>query len=400
MTATTAIPVGLPDPVSRANGNSRTPAQRLSGVDGLRGLAALIVVLFHMYGAAGGPALRIHHINLLRPLTDGWAAVNLFLVLSGFCLYWPYAPRKDKPLRLFEPRDYIIRRSMRILPTYYASLIFVVLVGALTPLRGHEPHCFPLAWWDVADHALLLNAWVPASMNSWNSVTWSLSVEWTWYAAFPLAMILYRRWGAARGLLVLTFITAAYRIGLYLIAGPINHYPLQMGFALRTFLPGRLFEFGLGMAVAAFISSGGLVPSRFHIPITIGVALCLIMGRLAEPTDGFLPARDMLYGVASALLLLLVVSPESTILKRVFQHTVFVWLGEFSYTLYLFHLVFVVAASMYLKSMGFDGLKLFAMSFVFSPVTLLACFGLYWVVERPLLVRRPAAPVQPQVATV
>jgi peptidoglycan/LPS O-acetylase OafA/YrhL len=379
---------------------SSRPAQRLSGVDGLRGLAALIVVLFHVYGAAGGPELRVLRMNLLRPLTDGWAAVNLFLVLSGFCLYWPFALRPDKPNRPLQLRSYIARRSLRILPTYYASLLFVTLIGLFTPLRGHEPHCFPNGWWDLLNHLLLLNAWFPNSIHSWNSVTWSLSVEWTWYAAFPLAMICYRKYGPWRGLLLLTMITVCYRLGLYFMLGSASHYRLETGFVLRTFLPGRLFEFGTGMSVAALAASRTTLPRQIRLIVPVLLIGCVVLARVAEPVDGFLPVRDILYGTASALLLLMVVLPGRSVMKWLFEHKWAVWLGEFSYTLYLFHLVFVVAIAMFLRSKGFSGIGLFGMSLLFLPVTLLTCFGLYWVVERPLLVRRPASPITPNVVTV
>jgi peptidoglycan/LPS O-acetylase OafA/YrhL len=237
-------------------------------------------------------------------------------------------------------------------------------------------------------------------MTSWNSPTWSLSVEWTWYFAFPIALIMFRRFGAARGMLVMAGVTIAYRVGLYLIMGPANQYPVNVGWAWRTFLPGRLFEFGVGMAVAA-IAAKGMQPSRWTRATVVGVLiLALVAARMAEPVDTFLPVRDMLYGTASAALLFMVVIPQGGVIKWISEHIVLVWLGEFSYTLYLFHLTFISAIAMYLKAYGFQGLPLFGMSLLLLPITLAACWGLYFFVERPFLVRRPAPTVSPAVVTV
>ena len=69
-------------------------APRLHYIDGLRGLAMLMVLLYHCWIFGGmwsiGPTLGGHHFNVAPILGFGHIGVNLFLVLSGFCLYWPF----------------------------------------------------------------------------------------------------------------------------------------------------------------------------------------------------------------------------------------------------------------------------------------------------------------------
>src|SRR4051794_17084576 len=100
-------------------------ASRLSAVDGLRAAAALWVLLFHMRAFSGvqlWPGLDL----LVR---SGSTGVSLFLVLSGFCLYSPYAGGR---LARFNGREFFRRRIRRLLPAYYASLLVMVAVLAAT----------------------------------------------------------------------------------------------------------------------------------------------------------------------------------------------------------------------------------------------------------------------------
>ncbi len=379
-----------------------TKAPRLGGVDGLRGLAALIVLVFHMFGQSGGPELRLlHRVNVLRPLHDGWAAVNLFLVLSGFCLYWPFATRPGKAERPLQLGEYARRRSVRILPTFYASLAFVVLLKLAIPGLSGDPQFMPGNWHNLISHLVLLNSWFPRDITGWNSVTWSLSLEWTWYATFPLALLLFRKVGATPGFLVLAAACVAYRVGLRLALGRIGNYhpgDVNYGFVWRTFVVGRLFEFGVGMYVAAWVAGGRAVPAwftRFGLLLVLGL---LVAGHLTTPVDGFVPVRDGLYGLASAALLLLVVAPGENLARRVMSLPAAVWLGQFSYTLYLFHLGLLAVASMGFHRMGFkDGsLTLFALMLATGPLVIVASWALYLVVERPFAVSKPKRqPVTP-----
>ena len=71
------------------------PAPRLHFIDGLRGLAMLMVLLFHgwvrnHYWHLYVPLGPHHYVNIASLLSHGYTGVHLFLVLSGFCLFWPF----------------------------------------------------------------------------------------------------------------------------------------------------------------------------------------------------------------------------------------------------------------------------------------------------------------------
>jgi peptidoglycan/LPS O-acetylase OafA/YrhL len=102
---------------------------RLDYLDGMRGLAALYVVWFHIYldaintksGIVQLPYLLHSIIEVF--MSHGASSVAIFIVLSGYCLMLPVARSSDGKLR-GGVIDYIKRRARRILPPYYAALFF------------------------------------------------------------------------------------------------------------------------------------------------------------------------------------------------------------------------------------------------------------------------------------
>ena len=364
----------------------------LNRVDGLRGTAALLIVVYHLFCVCKQPDFRPwHHINVFRPLHDGWCGVNLFLVLSGFCLFWPYACQPERALRF---GDFMRRRAKRLIPPYYASLLLVpagyLLLRRWMPDQGITvPH--PKNAIDVILHLSLFQACSAMSIYSWHGITWSLSLEWMWYLAFPFAVWLYRRAGAQKALIAFGLITLLYRIGLYAALGPAGKFAdsqFDFTFALRTFLSGSLFEFGLGMYVAWWLVNRP-VSRRTTASALIAIPILLIAAHIATSIDMFLPVRDALYGVVFALLLLTVVSSHANIAQKLFAGKWICGVGYYSYSLYLFHMPFVSAICGFLAIHGLRGSKQYALSLLFLPIILGGGQLIFLAVEKPFL-KQPA----------
>ena len=369
----------------------------VGGIDGLRGLAAFSIAIFHIFTGAGMPEFRPWgHVNLLRPMHDGWAAVNFFLVLSGFCLFWPYARQASRQCHY---KGYLLNRIRRIVPAYYASLLIV-------PALYFGMHWFginrgdssetPNGWLDAVAHLLLMHSLIPDTFYSWNHVSWSLGLEWTWYLAFPLALWLFRRVGAGRGLLILIGITLAYRCGLYVIAGPAggnanSGYTMWM----RVLLPGRLAEFGVGMYVAAQLAKnyrGNADPFTGWLlgrPL-VALGLCLtgmLAAHLLLPLDTYLPFRDMTYGLAFAFLLVAVADPCRGFIQRAFSGRLLDGLGQCSYSLFLLHMPIANGVTGFFRLHGIDGPKNFLFSLIALPLMVLVARLSYRFIEAPFLKR-------------
>lgn len=162
---------------------SRTPApidaDRPAAADLLRVLAAWAVGAFHIWqqswysGAAPAHWLRA-----------GSVGVDWLVLLSAFCLFlpWANAAAQGRPLPLTRPAAFYRRRAVRLLPAYYASLLFS-LVPAL-----HRAGWSRTLGIDLATHLTLTQQLFPQSYlaTRLNGVTWTLTVFALFYLVFPL----------------------------------------------------------------------------------------------------------------------------------------------------------------------------------------------------------------------
>src|SRR3954453_7682369 len=180
------------------------PPQRLAGLDGLRGLAALFVVLNHIFlpPFPGYPRDR-------APFWAGWFiygrfAVVVFIVLSGFSL--ALSPARHG-WRLDGVSRFARRRVRRILPAYWAALVFSLAVAWLVVPPAGQPG--PDAE-SVGVNGLLVQNLVGAP--SPNRSLWSMAVEAQLYIVFPLLLLMVRRWGATALVAAVTLAVATVGI--------------------------------------------------------------------------------------------------------------------------------------------------------------------------------------------
>src|SRR4051812_41538605 len=129
---------------------------RLDSIDALRGIAALMVVLYHVWGHYGiypfpsiGVVPQAAHPDLfsyiVSPMRWGYLGVSLFLVLSGFCIHLPFARKKEqKGSYFFESKEFYFRRLWRLYPAYFVSVVgaFILLL-VLAPYSSEAGHGTP-----------------------------------------------------------------------------------------------------------------------------------------------------------------------------------------------------------------------------------------------------------------
>lgn len=180
------------------------PRQWLAGLDGVRGLAALFVVVNHVFLRAfpGYPVDR-------APFWASWFiygrfAVVVFIVLSGFSL--ALSPARHG-WRLDGVSRFAHRRARRILPPYWAALAFSLAVAWLVvPPPGQG---LPDAKSVVVNGLLVQNL---VGAPSPNRSFWSIAVEAQLYVVFPLLLLVVRRWGAIVMVATVTLVVATVGI--------------------------------------------------------------------------------------------------------------------------------------------------------------------------------------------
>ena len=313
-------------------------------VDALRGGACLWVLLHHSlerYPVAQGWQhwpLRV----LVNLANIGWLGVSLFLVLSGFCLYYPLARRAQSlgEIRL-DIKQFAKRRATRILPTYYVALLIYVVAQIMVARSQGLPwnSAFSGAK-DIPMHILMLHNLASSTLGTINAAFWSLALESQLYLIFPLLVVLAARRGL-RAILLVTFAVAAlwqafafHRFG---IAFDWDPQRAQWYHAL----PGRAFEFACGMSAAAIVSRPVSAQTARRCVVLAGVLIVPALFYVAR-VSSFGPLMDQMWGIIFGCALVLGHRVPASRFRDSGLLRALTWTGVISYSLYLMHnLVFM-----------------------------------------------------------
>ncbi len=316
---------------------------RLAPVDALRGLAGLMVYVYHAWQIAGAPPMRIlgsqvflvgHFVNTLR------AGVDLFMVLSGFCLFWPTAKRPAS-VAAWSWRHFARRRLQRIVPPYYASLLFVTILPVAVVVfyraTGHEAKWQPLpGGLQYLTHLLFVHTLFPQTWMGIQGVYWSLGLEMQFYLVFPLVIWGYRHLGI-RVVWYMAGLSLAYR----LIAGVWTaRAPWDIEFLWSITFLGRWMEFAAGMLAAWVVARSGDGPTS-----TANRTIALLSAAVAAYVLATCPGdslrvghvtRDLLLSACFALVLVAACTARGR-WRAVFGWKPLTMLGLVSYSLFLIH---------------------------------------------------------------
>ncbi len=376
-TAPSTASPAVPKPAS--TGTSRSAGSRLAGVDGLRAAAALWVVLFHIrvFSTAQLPFAPLDFFA-----RSGSTGVSLFLVISGFCLYVPFAGGRQAR---FKTWAFFVRRARRLLPAYYVSIALALALNLLGGgSLGFGPMSFGDVIWQLATHMTLTHTLFASTFYALNGAYWSLGLEWQLYLALPLLIVAMRRFGIVPALGAAIGVNLVYRLALaFAGAHGLVHSAILQTVVLPNLLPGRWAEFVLGMAAAELYARGGID----RLPAWVGFAWIPMMG-VAVLADR-LPISHLAFGTAFAMLLVAVLK-ERSLVGRLFSWRPLVGLGIMSYSLYLVHQPIVQAMAHVLRFDAHLGpTATFAALVALLPLILAAAWALFVLVERYTLTSKP-----------
>jgi peptidoglycan/LPS O-acetylase OafA/YrhL len=314
------------------------PSYRLHGLDGIRGLAALFVVLHHCwlmsfpgYPSNTGPWW-------LGWLVYGHFAVVIFIVLSGFSL--AIAPARSG-WQLRSVREFARRRAWRILPPYWAALAFSLAVAWWVVA---QPNTAEPTGKSVAVYGFLVQDLFGSP--SPNGAFWSIAIEAQLYILFPLLLLVRRWWGAAVMLGAMTAIVVVTAAA----APHESHVDMLMRLTPQF---ATLFTAGI-VAAGILVASDrirGLPWGWLAIAAVVPVVL-VIAARGSVWTVGNFVWVDLALGPATALLLAGVAVGKPGPLVRVLESNPLQRLGGCSYSLYLTHSPIVVTVHHVLRELG------------------------------------------------
>ncbi|WP_405841068.1 acyltransferase family protein [Streptomyces sp. NBC_01518] len=308
---------------------SEAPVRRqVLGLDGLRGLAALYVVLFHcwLYAFPGYPDSSAPRV--LDVLMFGRIAAVFFLVLSGFSL--AISPARHG-WRSGGVAQFLRRRAWRILPPYWAALalslvisLFVVPASHYGPPDGSSLLVYGLVLQDVF--------FAPTP----NGAFWSIGVEAELYLLFPLILLVRRRFSAAAAVACVT-LPVIVRGLLAPGSNPVEGDNWLAPHLAPVFVAGVV---GAGIVVASE-RVRRLPWGWFAVLAALPVlALGFVQGSVWTVRHYFW--IDLAIAPAMTMLIAAIATGQPAFLVRLLTTRPLQRLGDFSYSLYLIHLPIVL----------------------------------------------------------
>jgi peptidoglycan/LPS O-acetylase OafA/YrhL len=338
---------------------------RVVGLDGIRGLAALYVVLYHIFlrawpgygypGASHAPFWAVW-------FSYGRAAVAIFIVLSGFSL--GLGPARSG-WRLKSIATYAHRRAWRILPPYWAALGFSLVMTWYVLAQPGPP--VPNGK-SVAVYGLLVQD--AFSVGSPNRAFWSIAIEVQLYFLLPLLLLLIRRVSA---LAMVTLVAA-----IVVTIGVLGPHVALMNSALVKFTPDLAVLFAVGLLAAGIVAAGERTRSRPWAGYAMAAAvpaivLMVVKGSIWSYFNLFW--LDLAWAPAIGCLLAAIATSRPRPVVRFLDSFLPRSLGSCSYSLYLTHAPIVIAVSygLVLGRVATGTPAFFVLAAILVPVTV--CFA-------------------------
>ena len=298
----------------------------LPGIHGLRGIAAMEVVLYHL----------VHLVKIKPPAgftfitSDFGYGVHLFFILSAFSLMHSTEHTLSRPTWAWE---YFIKRLFRIAPLFYFLLAIMVWKPSLLVRPMEE-----------IIQTLLLNLTFTFGFTPWAGIVWagwSVGVEMMFYVIFPVLLLTLRSTSATFWLLLASLVVSyASRSILYVhFANSTLHNTYN--WAYFSFTPNLCF-FAMGIyayRLSRVIGLNSILIRRVIPAGTLALLGVLMFTTLAGPLHGTARIDLMLWGTAFAALTLW----QGTLPSAWCSNRFFTYVGERSYSIYLLHPVVIGA---------------------------------------------------------
>ena len=370
-----------------------TARREFPACDGLRALAAGIVVFFHT-ATLTGFVTRSATGPYLFQLDVG---VDVFFVLSGFLLYRPFVRAHLEGTRGPTVGRYLKRRFLRIFPAYWLVLICVLFVLHQTVAPRTKDGLIFFSLTQIYSPQHIFGGLAPA---------WSLCTEVTFYAFLPLYAWLVHRWAAGKPRLRAELIGVG---SLYVASCVFRIVMSSRGYGLSNdWLPSYLDVFALGMLMAVLSVAveknmvgdwWRSVPRDAAVWWGAAVALFVAVSNLGMPmaivdvSVGKFFAHHLLAGTIGGLIVAPAVLHESAggLIRQVLSSRPARTLGLISYGIFLWHVPWIFQVEKWTGGHPYFG-DFWPVLLWTVVLTLLAAWATYVVIERPLMRTRAGRP--------
>jgi peptidoglycan/LPS O-acetylase OafA/YrhL len=319
--------------------NVTPPNGRIPALDGLRGIAILLVLLYHGIFVSGSHSWVLSRLLLLGKLS--WSGVDLFFVLSGFLIGGILLDVKESPHYF---RTFYARRAFRILPLYgivlgicfFARFIPVHSVANWLASIGFVPVA-PLAFFTFSQNFWM--AYVGKFSAGALNPTWSLAVEEQFYLTMP---VIVRKLSQRHIVVVLASVVVCAPLIRTLLVSLLHEHG---AFAAYVLMPCRADALALGALAAVLIrdSTAWNIVVRNSVLLTmIAFLMLLCLAWFSYAALDIFSVQLVTFGYSVLALfytscLLIALSFKGGAVERILTNRLLMRLGSIAYCAYLIH---------------------------------------------------------------
>ncbi|MGH1361141.1 MAG: acyltransferase family protein [Burkholderiaceae bacterium] len=310
--------------------------------DGLRGVAALLVAVFHI-AQNGQFAHQLTHIPFIA---NAWILVDFFFVLSGFMMAWSYGDRLKTGT---DAKVFLVRRFGRLYPLHLVMLLGFAatwtaiqtskwLIGLWHPEIQFSAPAFSgpeVSWDNLLLHVFLLQGVGLQWTDSFNFPAWSVSLELWTYLLFTAVCVGI---GTGKRCAIVFLGLSIGSLLFYVLKAPSIEDFAQTMMIERNFFR-ILLSFGLGVACARVRRKIADAPSGVRQLQAAAAIACLLMIWVVDQIGVFVLAAPLLFAALVTLL-----AYDSGKIGRSLTCRPMLWLGARSYSIYMVHATILLVA--------------------------------------------------------
>lgn len=329
-----------PDTAKSPFGTSVSEKRQYIALDGLRGVAALCVVFYHVRWT--------NHVTFGEFFKNAYLAVDLFFILSGFIIYAGYSKQLSNRTEL---QRFICLRFFRVYPLHIAALCAFVAVefaklwgqksGIMVP--EHMPFTDATSVQALAANVFLVHSLDTLDELTWNTPSWSISCEFAAYILFSIAMLagIFRRKSAFALAAILA--TTAY---------------LTLAFVYKTL--DVTFNFGIVRCLSGFVLgilsfelARGSIGARLRAQSQAVVGACeisLLVGLVTAMC--YAPGAAIVLTIPIFVGAVFILQDDRGPIAKALSSAPAQFLGKISYSIYMVHFFVIVIVFIVLKRIG------------------------------------------------
>ena len=320
----------------------------ITGLDGIRAIAVIMVLAYHLK---------------LALFKSGFLGVTVFFVLSGYLITGILISEVEEEGTI-DLKNFWLRRIRRLVPAVMSMAVVIIFVSAVVNRIIFTKGCKDFVasvlgfnnWWQIFNKVSYFEA---AGVPSPFTHCWSLAIETQFYLIYPLILLgiykLVKSRGegrAKRGLLFagVTLLLALISVILMIVLFDPQQDASRVYYGTDT----RAFSLLFG-ALLAILWEYRMVPRRLSASVnmvlgSVSFAVLLVMTIAINGSSNFWYRGGQFFGTILTVLMVYAVSGRKTWLSRFLSNPVLKWIGDRSYSIYLWHYPIILLISKGIKA--------------------------------------------------